>query len=56
MSSRNKQFRKRKAKKPRNEVAYAMILTRRGGAMKHRCEPRGGSRNVQKEYMSQNVD
>ena len=56
MSSRNKQLRKRKVKQPRNEVAYAMILTRRGGPMKHRCEPRGGTKNMHQEHMSQNVD
>jgi len=57
MSSTLKKLKNQKiSKKIRNLIAYAMILSKRGGFMKHRCEPKGGCRNDQREYMSQNVD
>jgi len=43
-------IRKRKPKKPRDLIALGMILTRHGGPMKDRREPRGGARNHQREF------
>ncbi len=49
MSKRN---RKRKPKKARDLNALAMVLGCKGGPMKHRCAPRGGAKNVQREILA----
>jgi hypothetical protein len=47
-----KRKRKRKPKKPRDLNAMMMILACKGGPMKHRCERRGGARNVKREILA----
>jgi hypothetical protein len=53
MKKRNK---KRKRKKARNLVILGMILTRHGGPMKDRREPRGGDRNEQRELLEVHIE
>lgn len=47
---------KRKPKKPRSLVALGMILTRKGGFMRDRREPRRGARNEHRELLEQARD
>lgn len=42
---------KRKPKKPRDLVVLGMILTRKGGFMRDRREPRRGARNKQRDIL-----
>ena len=49
MTNRN---RKRKPKKARDLNAMAMVLNCKGGPMKHRCAPRGGAKNRQREILA----
>jgi len=43
----------KKQKRPRNTIVVAMILHCKGGFMKHRNTPRGGSRNKQKDIIKE---
>ncbi len=45
-----KKNKKRKEKKARNVVVLGMLLSCKGGFMKHRCEPRKGGKNLQREF------
>lgn len=47
---------KRRLKKPRSAVVLGMILTRKGGFMRDRREPRGGARNEQRDLLDQARD
>ena len=49
-------LRKRKQKKPRSLVTLGMILTRKGGFMKDRREPRKGARNEHQELLREAQD
>ena len=49
-------LKKRKQKKARSLVTLGMILTRKGGFMKDRREPRKGARNEQREFLSEAQD
>ena len=46
-----------KKKAPRNGSALAAKMRKSGLApMKHRCEPRGGAKNEQEEYLEEYED
>jgi hypothetical protein len=46
-----KRVKKRKRKKARELITMAMILTRKGGPMKDKREPKKGSKNKVKEIL-----
>ena len=52
----SKKKKRRKKKKARDIVTLMMILSRKGGTMDHRCEPRGGAFNDQPEFIEWNND
>jgi hypothetical protein len=43
----------RTQKGARSLIVLGMILTRKGGTMKHKNAPRGGAKNKQAKYLSE---
>lgn len=50
---RKSKKRRKKRRKKRSLVAFAMGITRKGGPMKHRLEPKGGAKNEHREILSE---
>ena len=48
-----KKRKSKKRRKKRSLVAFARGITRKGGPMKHRLEPKGGAKNEHREILSE---